>query len=87
LGRPSRNAFSERDAREDDKYLAPSLEKHCVSLPWFKKFDKEWIDKYIAVFKKVCDNYESLLEGDTGDTEGGRWYGSTNDDDQQKKKK
>jgi dTDP-4-amino-4,6-dideoxygalactose transaminase len=87
LGRPSRNAFSERDAREDDKYLAPSLEKYCVSLPWFKKFDKEWIDKYIAVFKKVCDNYESLLEGDTGDTEGGRWYGSTNDGNQQKKKK
>jgi hypothetical protein len=72
--------------REDDKYLAPSEEKYCFSVPWFKKYDKEWIETYANVFKKVIANYTQLLEGDLDKTQGGRWHGSDNAADQQKKK-
>ena len=50
-------------------------------MPWFKHFDKEWIDKYVAIFRKVVENYEQLLDNasDTPDEDvGGRWYGTEN---------
>ena len=78
LGKPGRIAFADRDVREDDKYLEPSEKIYCVGAPWFKKYDKEWIEKYAAVYKKVIDNYEQLLEGDADKTQGGRWYGNDN---------
>jgi dTDP-4-amino-4,6-dideoxygalactose transaminase len=86
LGKPGRIAFSDRDVREDDKYLAPSDEKYCISAPWFKHYDKEWIDRYAAVYKKVADNYRELLEDDVDKTQGGRWHGADNAADQQIKK-
>ena len=49
-----------------------------MGAPWFKKYDKEWIEKYAAVYKKVIDNYEQLLEDDADKTQGGRWYGNDN---------
>ena len=85
-GKPSRIAFSDRDVREDDKYLAPSDEIYNISAPWFKHFDKEWIDLFAAAYKKVAENYKDLLEGDTDKTQGGRWHGAENAADQQKKK-
>ena len=85
LGKPSRIAFSDRDAREDDKYLAPSEERSCFSVPWFKHFDKEWIEKYAEVFRKVAENYEELLEGDDDKEQGGRWHGQENEDVQKKR--
>lgn len=86
LGKPGRIAFSERDVREDDKYLSPSDEKFCISAPWFKHCDKEWIDRYAAVYKKVADNYKELIDGDVDKTQGGRWHGTDNDDNQRIKK-
>lgn len=85
-GKPSRIAFADRDVREDDKFLAPSEEKYCIGAPWFKHFDKEWIEAYAAVYKKVADNYEALLEGDVDKEQGGRWHGMDNAANQQKKK-
>ena len=82
-GKPGRIAFAERDVREDDKYWKPSEEKYCVGAPWFKKFDKEWIELYAAVYRKVVENYEDLLESDTDKEQGGRWHGSENAVDQQ----
>jgi dTDP-4-amino-4,6-dideoxygalactose transaminase len=84
-GVPGRIAFAERDVREDDVYLKPSEEKYCFSVPWFKHYDKEWIDRYAAVFKKVVDNYEQLLEGDVDKEQGGRWHGMENTSEQAKK--
>ncbi len=86
LGKPGRIAFNDRDVREDDRYLAPSDEKYCISAPWFKHCDKEWIDSYVAVYKKVADNYKELLDGDDDKTQGGRWHGLDNAADQQIKK-
>jgi dTDP-4-amino-4,6-dideoxygalactose transaminase len=84
LGKPSRVAFSDRDARVDDEKANPSTEKYCLSVPWFKKFDKEWIEKYAAAYQKVADNYMDLLEGDTDKEQGGRWHGMENEKIQQK---
>lgn len=87
VGKPTRIAFSDRDVREDDKFLEPSEIKFNVSSPWFKNLDKEWIDKYVGVYKKVAENYKDLLEGDDDKDQGGRWHGSDNAENQQKKKK
>lgn len=84
-GMPGRIAFAARDVRDDDKHLEPSEHKYCCSAPWFKHFDKEWIDRYAAVYKKVIANYEQLLAGDTDKTQGGRWHGSENAANQQRK--
>ena len=56
-------------------------------MPWFKKYDKEWIDLYASAIRKVVENYEELLEGDIDKTQGGRWHGNENAADQQKKDK
>ena len=85
-GKPGRIAFSDRDVREDDKYLEPSESKFCIGAPWFKHFDKEWLDRYVAVYKKVAEGYEALLADDKDKEQGGRWHGSDNAADQQIKK-
>ena len=41
--------------------------------------DKEAIDKYAAIFRKVIENYEQLLDNDADKKQGGRWYGMTNE--------
>jgi len=78
LGKPSRIAFNDRDVRQDDIYLKPSESRYCCSVPWFKKFDKAWIDAYAEAFRTVIENYEQLLEGDENRIQGGRWYGMEN---------
>jgi len=83
-GQAGRIAFARRDVREDDQYLKPSEERYCIGMPWFKLFDKEWIDLYAAAYRKVVENYAELLEGDIDKTQGGRWHGSENAADQQK---
>ncbi len=80
IGRPSRMAYSARDMVAEDALCAPSLEKHCFSIPWFKHFDKEWIERYAAAYRKVAENYEALLALEEKKTEHacGRWYGTSN---------
>ena len=77
-GAPTRIAFSDRDARDDDSKCAPSEKVQCIQVPWFKHFDKEWIEAYANAFKKVINNYELLLEDDDSNASGGRWHGTTN---------
>jgi hypothetical protein len=62
--------------REDDVNCAPSESIFCFSVPWFKHYNKEWIEKYAAAIKKVIANHEQLLESDEAAT-GGRWHGLT----------
>ena len=78
IGKPSRIAFADRDVREDDRYLARSEEFCCFSVPWFKKLDKEWIERYAHAFRKVIENHTQLLEADQQQAQGGRWYGTEN---------
>ena len=62
--------------REDDNLCKPSEAIECFNIPWFKHFDKEWIDRYAAAFRKVIENYKQLLDDDEKKTQGGRWYGT-----------
>jgi dTDP-4-amino-4,6-dideoxygalactose transaminase len=67
---------SENKLRNENS-LSASLEKHCVLVPWFKHYDKEWIDRYAGAYKKVLAGYRQLLEGDTDkDFNVGIWYGA-----------
>ncbi len=77
IGKPSRIAFADRDVRKLDDACKPSESMYCVSLPPFKKFLPECIDKYIEAYRNVAENYEQLIEPDK-DVNGGRWYGSDN---------
>ena len=86
LGQPTRIAFNDRDVREgEDEALAPSLSRHVIAAPPFKRYRPDLIVKYAAALKKVAANYKQLLAGDTDKTEGGRWHGKENADIQQKK--
>ena len=78
-GKPTRITFNDRDAREDDKLLAASEERSCFSVPWFKHYDKEWIELYASAFRKVIENHKELLENDNNTAQGGRWYGAENE--------
>ena len=77
-GVPSRIEYNDRDVREDDDRCKPSENVFCFSVPWFKHFDKEWIERYASAFRKVIENYQQLLEGDADKRQGGRWYGMDN---------
>lgn len=77
-GTPSRIVYNDRDVRLDDDKCKPSESKYCFLAPWFKHFDKEWIEKYAAIFRKVVENHEHLLENDKEKSQGGRWYGTEN---------
>ena len=79
LGRPSRSAYNDRDLGAMDDACDPSLEKYCFSVPWFIQPEKEWIDRYVAAFRKVIKNHTQLLEADSARDAGGRWYGTGNE--------
>ena len=51
----------------------------CFSVPWFKHLEKEWIERYAQAYRKVIENYEQLLEHDADKSQGGRWYGQSNE--------
>ena len=77
IGKPSRLAFADRDVREMDAACAPSEKMYCVSLPPFKKYMPEHIDRYIEAYRTVAENYEQLIT-ENDQLNGGRWYGSEN---------
>ena len=68
-GRPTNSAHLPVgvENREDIKELpvASKLKDRIFQLPYMKHFDQELLDQYIAAFKKVCENYAELLDGDT----------------------
>ena len=82
--KPSRIAYSDRDVRIDDEKLLASEKKCCISVPWFKKYDKEWIEVYAGAIRKVALNYKQLLQYSDGTDQGGRWHGNENAAEQQK---
>lgn len=85
--KPSRIAYSDRDVREDDAACAPSEKMWCFSVPWFKHYEKEWIEAYAAGYRKVVENYRELLDDASAqEKQEGRWYGTENEDVQTKDK-
>ena len=52
--------FAEKRAPENLPVSA-SIKKIAFTVPWFKHFVPEVIDKYIAAFKKVALHYKDLL--------------------------
>ncbi|MBE6657945.1 MAG: aminotransferase class I/II-fold pyridoxal phosphate-dependent enzyme [Ruminococcaceae bacterium] len=78
-GKPSRIVYNDTDVRLDDDKCAPSTDIQCFSVPWFKHFDRDIIDSYVRIFKKVIENHEQLLEKDEKQAQGGRWYGTENE--------
>ena len=77
-GTPSRIENCDRDVRLEDAECDRCMSINCILMPWFKHFDKEWIEKYAQAFRKVVENHEQLLEADEHKAQGGRWYGATN---------
>lgn len=75
-GKPSRIANADRDVRELDKELKKSEDIMCFTVPWLKKYNKEWIEKIAGAIKTVIENHEQLLVIDNGDKQGGHWYGN-----------
>ncbi len=75
MGRPTNlaNLPTGVDVRLKDSDLPVSAAIHgrTFSLPWFKHFKPEIIDKYAAAFIKVIENYEELLPGDVDTVETG----------------
>lgn len=62
-GRPTAIAFNQRDVRQKENSL-PVTENavhNIIQLPWFKKFDKDEINKYVAAYHKIYDNVSKLL--------------------------
>ena len=80
-GMPTRIANADRDVRELDKNLGESERIQCFSVPWLKKYNKEWIEKIAECYKNVIENHEALLSPEKdGVNQGGRWHGFTNMD-------
>lgn len=75
-GKPSSIEYTDDTEYDNTDYLEPSTKRYCFSVPWFKHFDKEWLDKYIKAYRKVIENYKDLLDiDDKSEYTGGRWFG------------
>ncbi len=62
-GKPTRNAFADRDLRQPAGSLPVSeaLAARCYGVPWFKHDDPEAIGRYAAAYRKVACQAEKLL--------------------------
>lgn len=69
-GKPTRIANSPLgvDVRQSPGSLAVSenINQRVFSIPWFKHHRPNVIEEYALAFRKVAENYEELLPGDTG---------------------
>ncbi|MHC4509732.1 MAG: DegT/DnrJ/EryC1/StrS family aminotransferase [Planctomycetota bacterium] len=68
-GRPTRIAFLDESAKIE-QYVQPlpvaeSIVRRVFEIPWFKHYEPEAIEKHANAYRKVVENYRSLLPGDT----------------------
>ena len=80
-GEPTRIANADRDVRELDNNLPVSETIQCFGVPWFKKYNKEWIEKIAGCFRNVIENHEQLLGLEDENKKGGRWHGFVDHED------
>ncbi len=78
---PRHSTVKKEGVVSDDGALKASEEKYCISVPWFKKYDKEMIDLYVAAVKKVVKNHKQLVGEDDQykNAPVGVWYGAESD--------
>lgn len=62
-GKPTAVSFGQRDVRQGKGSLpvSESIAEIAFGVPWFKHYDKDIIDRYVATFRKVIENYKELL--------------------------
>ena len=67
-GRPTRIAFLDKAATivryVETLPVAEGITKRVFEVPWFKHYEAETIEKHAGAYKKVIENYQSLLPGD-----------------------
>jgi dTDP-4-amino-4,6-dideoxygalactose transaminase len=66
-GKPTRIANADRDLRQRAGSLpvTEAMNSHVYRVPWFKHYRPEIIEEQARAFRKVAENYEVLLEGDS----------------------
>ncbi len=63
MGKPTVIAFGQRDVRQGAGKLpvTESTVENVIQLPWFKRFDKDSIDRYVAAYRKVAEAAKELV--------------------------
>ena len=76
LGRPTANLFDPSDAAAQTGSLPVSeaANDRVISVPPFRRFMKEEIDRYIEAYRKVAANCRELLAGDRGEKAEGKFF-------------
>ncbi len=68
-GKPTRIAFLDKSATIEQYVrklpVAESITQCVFEIPWFKHYEPEIIAEHVAAYKKVVENHEALLAGDT----------------------
>ena len=69
-GRPTRIAFLDESALIEQYVetlpVAEGITKCVFEVPWFKHYEPDTIEEHAGAYKKVVENYQLLLPGDTG---------------------
>ncbi len=68
-GRPTRIAFLDESAKIEQYVetlpVAEDITHRVFEVPWFKHYEPETIEQHAGAYKKVIENYQALLPGDT----------------------
>jgi len=68
-GRPTRIAFLDESAKIEQYVgklpIAEGITRRVFEVPWFKHYEPEIIEQHAGAYKKVIENYQMLLPGDT----------------------
>lgn len=76
-GRPTRLAHSDRDLRQPAGSLpvTEGMNARVLGVPWFKRYRPAIIEEHAAAYRKVAENYETLLKEDPGNPPNlGGWH-------------
>ncbi len=68
-GRPTRIAFLDESAKIEQYVetlpVTEGITRRVFEVPWFKHYETETIKQHAGAYKKVIENYQVLLVGDT----------------------
>ena len=68
-GKPTRIAFLDESATIGQYVqklpVAEGINRCVFEIPWFKHYEPQAIETHAGAYKKVVENYEALLAGDT----------------------
>jgi len=69
-GRPTRIAFLDESTLIEQYVetlpVAEGITRRVFEVPWFKHYEPNTIEEHAGAYKKVVENYQLLLPGDTG---------------------